>query len=141
LACAIAGDRERAFPLLRQAAADFPNDTEVLIYLAEAYRNSGDSDRAVPLYRHAMELDPDQVTASVGLGAILMERRQFSDAIPMWEDALAKNAGLVLVRTNLAQAYLKTGQRQIAERQLQRVLELSPAFAPAAKLLTSLRQR
>jgi hypothetical protein len=141
LACAIAGDTERAFPLLRQAAAEFPNDTEVLIYLAEAYRNSGDSDLAVPLYRRAMELDPDQVTASVGLGAILMERRQFSDAIPMWEDALAKNAGLVLVRTNLAQAYLRTGHRQAAERQLLRVLELSPAFAPAAKLLTSLRQR
>ena len=78
-----------------------PKDAEVLLYLAEIYRNSGQAGRAIPLYERTMRLDPDQLTASVGLGAIRMERAEYADAIRLWEDALAKNAGLVMVRTNL----------------------------------------
>jgi hypothetical protein len=141
LAYAIAGDRGRALPLLRQAAIDHPDDVEVLTYLAEIYRNNNRPNDAIPLYRRALELDKEQVMASVGLGGILMERSDFQGAIRLWEDALGRNAGLVLVRTNLAMAYWRIGDMRMAEQHLRRTLELSPAFEPAVKLLSSMRKK
>jgi len=88
-----------------------------------------------------MRLDPTQVTASAGLGAILMERGRAAEAIPLWEDALAKSPGLVLVRTNLAMAYLRTGDAAAAERHLVKAVELSPAFAAPADLLRRVREQ
>jgi len=140
LAYAIAGDRQRALPLLETVALGSAADAEPLVYLAEIYRNDGRADDAMLLYERALELAPAQVTASVGLGAIRMERGQYAQAIRLWEDALARNAGLVLVRTNLASAYLRLGDRQAAEKHLRRTLELSPAFEPAADLLRTLNQ-
>jgi len=138
LAYGIAGDRRRALPLLEEAAENSPGDSEVLLYLAEIYRDSSQPDRAIPLYRRAMQLDPAQVTASVGLGAILFERGQDAEAITLWQDALSKNAGLVLTATNLAMAQWRSGDRPAAEATLQKVIALSPGFQPARDLLKRL---
>jgi predicted CXXCH cytochrome family protein len=59
--------------------------------------------------KRAIRLDPAQVTASVGLGGIMMERGAYAEVIELWEDALTKNAGLELVRTNLAMVIGKLG--------------------------------
>jgi len=135
-----AADKARALAALEQAEHASPADVEVLLYLAELYRNGDQEDKAVPLYRRAIELDPSQVTASVGLGGILMERGEFSEAIRLWQDALAKNAGLELVRINMAVAQWRSGDPQGAERTLNRAIELNPGFAAPVDLLQKLRQ-
>jgi Flp pilus assembly protein TadD len=132
------GERPRAQSMLETAVRDHPDDAELLLYLAEIYRNTGKPDQAIPLYERAMRLDPAQLTASVGLGGILMERAEFADAIRLWEDALAKDAGLVLVRTNLALAYWQTGDPASAERHLRMATELAPGLAAPADLLKKL---
>jgi len=128
-------DRRRALRLLEAAERNSHDDFEVLMYLAEIYRNGGQEARAIPLYRRAMQLDPAQVTASAGLGAILFERGEYTEAIRLWQDALSKNAGLVLVATDLAMAQWRTGDRDAAESTLRRTIDLSPAFQPARDLL------
>ena len=130
--------RQRAQHLLERAEHDSPNDSEVLLYLAEMYRNSGRAPEAVPLYRRAMALDPNQVTASVGLGGILFERGDFAGAIRLWQDALSKNGGLVLVGTNLAMAQWRTGDLRSAAATLRRLIDLSPGFQPPHDLLQRL---
>ena len=147
IAYAIVGPREhntlyqsRAQTLLQKAERESPEDVEVLLYLAEIYRNGDQPDLAIPLFQRAIRLSPEQVTASVGLGGIMMERGQYAEAIRLWEDALAKNAGLELVRVNLAMAYWRTGDLPSAERHLVKAVDLSPGFAPAADLLRRLRQ-
>jgi Tfp pilus assembly protein PilF len=125
--------------LLEQAVRDAPSDVEVLLYLAEIYRNNDQNDRARPLYERAIALDRGQVTGSVGLGAIMMESGQTAEAIRLWKDALSKNAGLELVRLNLSLALLKIGDRAGAELNLRKALDLNPAFAPARDLLEKLR--
>jgi len=132
--------QSRAQAMLEKAERESPDDVEVLLYLAELYRNTDKPDPAVPLYQRAIRLSPEQVTASVGLGGIMMERGQYADAISLWEDALAKNSGLVMVRTNLAMAYWRTGNLRSAESHLLKAVDLSPGFAPAADLLRQLRQ-
>ena len=131
-------DRSRALSLLERVVQERPNDVEVLLYLAEIYRNDGKNDRARPLYERAIRLDPGQVTASVGLGGILMEGGDYAQAIRLWNDALAKNAGLELVRLNLSVALLRVGDRAAAEANLRKALDLNPAFRPALDLLQKL---
>lgn len=131
-------DRTRALSLLEKTVRESPNDVEVLLYLAEIYRNDGKNDLAGPLYKRAIELDPGQVTASVGLGGIMMESGEYAEAIRLWNDALSKNAGLELVRFNLSVALLKTGDRSAAESNLKKALALNPAFAAARDLLAQI---
>jgi hypothetical protein len=131
-------DRTRALTLLARAAKENPDDVEVLLYLAEIYRNDGKNSLARPLYQRAIALDPNQATASVGLGGIMMESGEYREAIRLWTDALSKNAGLELVRLNLSLAFLKIGDRTSAELHLKKALEVNPAFAPARELLQNL---
>jgi tetratricopeptide (TPR) repeat protein len=140
LAYAITGRTARAVPLLEEVERGAPDDVEVLLYLAEAYRAGGDWERAIPLYERAIRLDPNQVTASAGLGSIRMERGEITEAIRLWQDALAKNAGLELVRTNLAQAQWRAGDLRAAEATLLRAIEINPGFAPPFNLLGALRR-
>jgi hypothetical protein len=146
LAYAIAAGRQpsavaqtRAMQLLEAAERNSPDDTEVLLYLAEIYRNSGQGERSIPLYRRAIRLDPTQVTASVGLGGVMFERGDFPEAIRLWRDALSKNSGLVLVATNLAMAQWRIGDLLAAESTLRKVIALSPGFQPARDLLKGLQ--
>ena len=133
--------RETARELLEAVVSTSPDDAEVLLYLAEIYRNSGLDDRALPLYERASVLDPSQLTASTGMGAIYFQRGDLSNAVRHWQAALAKNPGLVLVATNLAMAQWRQGDRPAAEATLRRVLDLSPGFKPAADLLKQVRTR
>ena len=68
--------RLRATSLLQDAERPSPDDVEVLLYLAELYRNGNREADAVPLYRRAIRLGPTQVTASVGLGGISVGARR-----------------------------------------------------------------
>jgi tetratricopeptide (TPR) repeat protein len=148
LAYAIAASRShddaqqaRALALLQQAAHNAPDDVEVLLYLAELYRNRNQEDLAVPLYQRAIALDPSQVTAPVGLGGIMMQRGQYREAIRLWQDALSRNAGLELVRINMAIAQWRSGDLPAAESTLVRAVELNPGFAAPQELLRQLRQQ
>jgi hypothetical protein len=136
-----AADESRALTALEQAANNSPSDVEVLLYLAELYRNGDQGDKAIPLFRRAIDLDPSQTTASVGLGGILMERGQYTEAIRLWQDALAKNAGLELVRINMALAQWRSGDLGAAERSLAKAIELNPGFATPVDLLQKLREQ
>jgi hypothetical protein len=130
--------RAKAQVLLEQAAAESPKDVDVIVSLAEIYRNNGQSEAAHPLYVRALALDSGQLTALAGLGAIAMERGHYAEAIELWTHALARNSGLLLVRLNLALAQWKAGDRTGAEANLRKALEISPAFAPARKALEQL---
>jgi Flp pilus assembly protein TadD len=68
----------------------------------------------------------------------MMERGNFAEAVRLWTDALGKNAGLELVRLNLAVALLSLGNRDAAEVNLRKALSLNPAFTPAIDLLQKL---
>jgi hypothetical protein len=131
-------DHARAVSMLERVVRERPDDVEVLLYLAEIYRNGNQNDWARPLYERAIRLDPGQVTASVGLGGVMMERGDYAEAIRLWTDALSKNSGLELVRMNLALAQWKAGERAAAEANLKKAISLNPAFAPARDLLEKL---
>ena len=126
---------ERAFHLLQQTAASGHADALTLAYLAEFYRDRKDDAHALPLYEKAWQMDTTQSAVAAALGAYQMQRGNIEQAIRFWSQALAISPALVLVRTNLATALLRTGHAEQAEATLRQALEFQPSFQEARDLL------
>ena len=131
-------DRERAFPLLKQAAEQGTADAQALAYLAEFYRDAKDDAHALPIYQQVWRMDKSQYAVAAALGAYAMQRRDYDEAIRYWDQALAISPALVLVRLNLATALVRTGQAGRARTVLQKALEYQPTFQEARDMLDRL---
>jgi predicted CXXCH cytochrome family protein len=128
-------DRQRAIPLLKQAAGQGTADAQALAYLAEFYRDAKDDANALPLYQQVWRMDKTQYAAAAALGAYQMQRGNVSEAIDFWRQALALNPAMTLVRVNLATALLRTGQATEARVMLEKALELNPISPEVRALL------
>jgi len=131
-------DRDRAFPLLKQAAEQGTADAQALAYLAEFYRDARDDRHALPLYQQVWQMDKSQYAAAAALGAYQMQSGNLAAAIQLWRDALALNPAMTLVRVNLAKALLRTGNANEAKATLQKALQLNPASPEARELLSQI---
>src|SRR5258708_36236505 len=74
-------DRERAFPLLKQAAEQGTADAQALAYLAEFYRDAKDDAHALPIYQQVWRMDKSQYAAAAALGAYQMHGGNPAEAI------------------------------------------------------------
>jgi tetratricopeptide (TPR) repeat protein len=119
---------ERAFHLLQETVASGGADAQTLAYLAEFYRDRKDDAHALPLYERTWQLDPTQSAVAAARGAYQMQRGNIEQAIRFWNQALAIKPALVLVRTNLATAVLRTGYAEQAQATLQQALEFQRRF-------------
>jgi Tetratricopeptide repeat/Cytochrome c554 and c-prime len=126
---------ERAFHLLQQTVENGGGDAMTLAYLAEFYRDRKDDAHALPLYEKAWQMDNTQSAVAAALGAYQMQRGNFEQAIRFWSQALAISPALVLVRTNLATALLRTGHAEQAQATLRQALEFQPSSQEARDLL------
>jgi cytochrome c-type biogenesis protein CcmH/NrfG len=131
-------DRERAFPLLRQAAAQGTADAEALAYLAEFYRDAKDDAHALPIYQQVWRMDRSQYAVAAALGAYQMQGGNLAEAIRLWQEALALNPAMTLVRVNLAKALLRTGKPGEARAALEQALHFNPASPEARALLSQI---
>jgi hypothetical protein len=126
---------ERAFHLLQETVASGQADAPTLAYLAEFYRDRKDDAHALPLYEEAWRMDSTQSAVAAALGAYQMQRGNLEPAIRLWNQALAINPALVLVRINLATALLRTGRAEQARATLRQALEFQPSFQEARDFL------
>ena len=133
-----AADRERAFPLLRQAEEQGTADAQALAYLAEFYRDAKDDAHALPTYQQVWRMDKSQYAAAAALGAYQMQRGNLAEAIQLWRDALALNPAMTLVRVNLAKALLRTGNPGEARAALEQALHFNPASPEAQAMLNQI---
>jgi predicted CXXCH cytochrome family protein len=131
-------DRDRAFPLLKQAAEQGTADAQAFAYLAEFYRDANDDAHALPIYQQVWRMDKSQYAAAAALGAYQMQSGNLAEAIQLWREALALNPAMTLVRVNLAQALLRTGNLNEAKVTLEKALQLNPASPEARDLLNQI---
>jgi hypothetical protein len=131
-------DRDRAFPLLKQAAEQGTADAQALAYLAELYRDAKDDRHALPIYQQVWQMDKSQYAAAAALGAYQMQSGNLTAAIKLWREALALNPAMTLVRVNLAKALLRTGNLNEAKATLEKALQLNPASREARDLLSQI---
>lgn len=126
---------ERAFGLLQETAERGAADAQALAYLAEFYRDRKDDARALPAYQQAWQMDPTQSAVAAALGAYRMQYGKVDEAIRFWNQALAINPTMLLVRVNLATALSRTAHTEQARATLRKALEFNPSFQPARDLL------
>ena len=129
---------DRAFRLLQDAVAQGTRDPQTLLYLAQLYRDRSDDAHARPLYEEVWRMDPEQYAAAAALGAYQMQAGNLEEAARLWRQTLAISPALVLVRTNLATALLRTGHPDQAQDTLRKALEFNPSFQQATDLLNQI---
>jgi hypothetical protein len=126
---------DRAFRLLQDSVAQGTRDPQTLLYLAQLYRDRSDDAHARPLYEEVWRTDKEQYAAAAALGAYQMQAGNLEEAVRLWNQTLVISPALVLVRTSLATALLRTGHPDQAQETLRKALEFNPSFQPAADLL------
>ena len=98
--------------------------------LAPATGDGPDLARVEALLRKAMALDARHAKARVQLGILLSEQRRWPDAIQALRAAIALEPDLAQAHFRLAQAYRRTGQASLADRELA-IFEKLKARQPA----------
>ncbi|MGH2856738.1 MAG: tetratricopeptide repeat protein [Solirubrobacteraceae bacterium] len=73
---------------LREGLAEWPDDPDYLMLLAEALSQEGRTDEAMDTYRRVTEVSPAKSAAHYALGSLLAAEGRKDDAITAWRAAL-----------------------------------------------------
>lgn len=99
----------------------------------EAY-NSGDVETAVSSFREATELNPDLKLGYAALGRLLLEEERWAEAREAAEGFLAISPKEPLALQTLYDSYWGEGNKEEADKVLERLLEVEPGSAVAARI-------
>lgn len=120
-----AGDLEA----LRQAHALLPDDKIVSLALARVLDANGQADEALTIYHAVLGGDPHDPAFADQLGWIYVQRGRVGQALNVYEALATSQPNSSTYRYHFGMALLATGDRALAEEQLQRALELNPPDA------------
>lgn len=137
------GDPEAAVDLLRRATASHPRAAEAWRRLGVAHRAQGQLDEAVVACHRSLEIDPQAAETHYNLGNVEFDRWHLSDpanqqgrtrerlaaAARAYERAVALEPGHASAWYNLADALLRLGEADSAERVCLDGLRLHPQQA------------
>ena len=136
-------DPARAIAALQALiAADFDN-VEAARKLATLMRDNGMGDpiRIRPVYQRIVAIDPFDAVAQSMVGRLSMQMNQPEAAIRAFKTVVAlKPVDPALAYTDLAESYLKSGNRVDARRQTLAALEIAPSYERAQDLLLKLAE-
>jgi Flp pilus assembly protein TadD len=124
--------------LLKQAAAQNPDDPAVLADLGYVEQKEGVKQKACELYRRALSLDPTRIDVETNLGVLDAVDGQLKEAVRLWQDAFRRAPGHSNIGMDLARAFCTTGQFDDARDYTLRVLEFNPDLGEAKSLLKEL---
>jgi tetratricopeptide (TPR) repeat protein len=71
------------------------------------------------LLKRSISLDPNLAEAHLQLGNLWSDQHKYADAVPEYKTALRLNGDLADAHYRLGQAYVHTGQRDLAQQELQ----------------------
>lgn len=135
----MAGRFEEAEDLYQRSIASHPT-AEAHTFLGWTYSFQHRYDDAIAQCRLAIQVDPDFGNPYNDIGAYLIEMGRSEAAIPWLERA--KQAARYEPRhfpcVNLARIYMQLCRFDEAKAELAEALEISPAYGPARKMLTTI---
>jgi tetratricopeptide (TPR) repeat protein len=100
---------------------------------AEAKGDAGDLAQVESLLQKATQLDPGFASAYLQMGILYAEQKQYPEAISSYQKAIAASLRLPVAHYRLAQAYMRTGQKQKARAEMQLYDQLAKAKAQEAE--------
>jgi tetratricopeptide (TPR) repeat protein len=109
----------------RRFAEQEPKNARALYYYAlslwkgkRLQDSTLDIGKVESLLKNAVALDPKFAEARLQLGNLYSDQGKYREAIPQYEEALAINSGLADGHYRLGQAYVHTGQKDRAQKEL-----------------------
>ena len=121
---------------------DFDN-VEVARELVKVYREAKITDpaRLQPVYERITAVDPFDGEAHAALGRLAMQRSDWRTAVGAFRAVVAlKPVDQAGAYTDLAESYLKNGQRAEARKQVLAALEIAPSYQRAQDLLLTIAE-
>jgi tetratricopeptide (TPR) repeat protein len=125
-------EHEAARGLLEELVRHMPRSAEVHLLLGLCLLNLQEAAQAVPVLESALRLDPRSLGARAALGRAYLQTGRPAEALPHLEAAAAtdKDGNLHYL---IAQAYLRTGDRDKAQAALRRQQEIRQAAQQRAR--------
>ncbi len=108
------GKLNTAIKKINEAIAVDPKDINVIKELAIIYDLMGKENLSEPLYHEILTMAPDQAASHNNLGLNKMVRGAYQEAVLSFLQALALDQENLLIRNNLASAYLLSGDKENA---------------------------
>jgi len=131
------GDLNQAMTMY-QKADDIASTDKSLAGLALINAQQGSQDRAFGLYAKALVKNPENIVALFGLVQTAHMLGRTADALAPLEQYLELNPGKSEVRYALGGCLVSCGRVDEARKQLEKTLEMDPAYGSAAELLAQL---
>jgi tetratricopeptide (TPR) repeat protein len=133
----LSGNPAAAERALAQATTQLPVDPAGFLYLATAAEQQGhlaEARQALIAYVGLVLNDPDLVSHATRVAALSLRLQDAATAAKWFERAAAANPDDVRLLASLADAQLRSGAREAAERTIARGLKKDPANAPLLAL-------
>ena len=107
-----------ALDAYKVAVALDPNDEMIHHQLGNVYSKRGEGSAAMRHQQRAIAIAPEFAAAHYQLGLLHAQEKRWADAIASYQTAYAHDETLVEALYNLAQAYLRAGNRSAARAQM-----------------------
>ena len=129
------GAEQAAEETLRKAVKENPEDADLLAALGFVEQRHFHEDDARELYERALKIDPLLVDAATNLGILDARRGDVQRAVQLWQSAFHRAPHRSAIGMNLAIVFCAAGQRDVAKKYVERVLEFNPDYGKAKSLL------
>ncbi len=132
------GAPQKAAQFLQKALKERPEDPEVLAALGFEEQGKGHDQQAREFYERALKVDPLANDAATNLGILEAKAGNLRRAVELWQGAFARVPERSAIGVDLAMAFCVAGQKEEAQRYVERVLEFNPDYGKAKSFLTHL---
>jgi tetratricopeptide (TPR) repeat protein len=134
----VEGGAQRAEEYLQKAVTERPEDPALLAALGFVEQKHGNEKEARDLYERALKVDPLANEAATDLGVLETRAGNLRGAAELWEGVFRRVPYRSAVGMDLAIVFCVAGQKDIARRFVQRVLEFNPDYLKGKQLLAHL---
>ena len=136
----VEGAAHRAEQYLQKAVAERPDDPVLLAALGFVEQKHGSEKEARELYERALQIDPLASEAATNLGILEARSGNLRRAVELWQGPFKRAPYRSAIGLNLAMAFCAAGQKQVAQKYVQQVLEFNPDYLKGKQLLAHLKE-
>lgn len=104
-----------------------PENAETHFSLGLLYRRKGETNKALEMYRQGLALDANDASANQSYASLLVASERYREAIAPLQRLQKIKGSAPSVRVVLTECYLKSGMRELGEKEIQDFLDASNA--------------
>ena len=129
-----------ALAAYREALAQNPKDTAILLNMGASYQGAGSVGDAEAAYQQVLQIDPSSSAAHVDLGVLYLAAKRENDAMRQFATAIDLKSKDIVPYYDLGTLFQQAGRGDLALVLYKKVLELKPDDADTLRNIRILQQ-